>query len=168
MIMKKLAEFLDLNKVQYTVLTHSISYTADEVARSAHVAGKELAKTVVVWIDGSMALVVLPASHMIDFTLLRTQSGAKNVELANESEFRDRFPECEVGAMPPFGNLFSMRTFVASTLKEDKEILFNAGSHRELVRMGYDDFERLAHPTIVPFTFRKKSHEEDVPSGALW
>jgi Ala-tRNA(Pro) deacylase len=156
MILKKLVEFLDNNRVKYVVVTHSPAFTAQDVAQSAHIPGKEVAKAVIVWMDGAMAMAVLPASQMIDFDLLRNITGAKSVELASESEFKDRFPECDVGAMPPFGNLFGMRVFAASTLAEDKEIAFNAGSHRELVKMSYVDFERLAKPAIGSFTFRKK------------
>lgn len=168
MILKTLTEYLDRNKCKYTVVTHSPTFTAQEVAQSAHISGDEMAKTVVVWMDGAMAMVVLPASHMIDFTLLRTQSGAKDIELANESEFADRFPNCEAGAMPPFGNLFDMKVFVANALKEHSEIAFNAGSHRELVKMSYADFEELVQPTSASFAFRKKPHEEDVPANSLW
>ena len=168
MILRKLTSYLDANNVRYTVVTHSPTFTAQEVAQSAHISGEEMAKTVVVWMDGVLSLVVLPASHMIDFMLLRTQSGSKELDLANESEFQDRFPECEAGAMPPFGNLFNMRVFVASPLRDQSEIAFNAGSHRELVRMAYADFDRLVHPSVASFTFRKKTHEEDIPASSLW
>ena len=168
MILKTLTQYLDEKNKKYTVVTHSPSFTAQEVAQSAHVSGEDMAKTVIVWMDGAMTMVVLPASHMIDFTLLRTQCGARDLELANESEFMDRFPDCEVGAMPPFGNLFNMRVFVASVLKERHEIVFNAGTHRDLIRMAYADFESLVHPTVFQFTFRKRSHEEDIPATSLW
>lgn len=161
MILKKLVEFLDRSNVKYTVCTHSPAFTAQEVAQSAHIPGKEIAKTVIVWMDGTMAMVVLPGSHMINFSLLREMTKANNVELATEAEFKDRFPECEVGAMPPFGNLFNMPVFVGSSLAEDSEIAFNAGSHRELVRMSYADYLNLVKPTVVPVTFRKKAHGED-------
>ena len=166
MILKKLVEFLDSNKVKYVVMTHSAAFTAQDVAQSAHIPGKEVAKTVIVWMDGAMAMAVLPASQMVDFNLLKEVTGAKNVELASESEFKDRFPECEVGAMPPFGNLFTMRVFVSNSLKEDKEIAFNAGSHRELVRMAYADYERLVKPTVGSFTFQKKA-AGDVESKSI-
>lgn len=166
MILKKLVEYLDSNKVKYVVVTHSSAFTAQDVAQSAHIPGKEVAKTVIVWMDGTMAMAVLPASQMIDFTLLKAMTGAKNVELASESEFKDRFPECEVGAMPPFGNLFNMRVFVSNNLKEDKEIAFNSGSHRELVRMEYTDYERLVKPAIGSFTFKKKT-QGDVESKSI-
>jgi len=161
MILKKLVEFLDGNKVQYVVISHSPAFTAQDVAHSAHIPGKELAKVVIVWMDGAMGMAVLPASHMINFSLLKDVSGATNVELANESDFKDRFPDCEVGAMPPFGNLFNMRVFVSAGLSDDKEIAFNAGSHRELVKMSYADYERLAQPKVAPFTFKKKTQEEE-------
>lgn len=157
MILKKLMEHLDGNKVKYVVISHSTAFTAQDVAQSAHIPGKEVAKSVVVWMDGTMALAVLPASHMIDFSLLKEVTGAKNVELASESEFKDRFPECEIGAMPPFGNLFNMRVIASSSLSEDKEIAFNAGSHREMVKMPYVEFEKLVQPTVASFTFAKKS-----------
>jgi Ala-tRNA(Pro) deacylase len=168
MTLKTLTQYLDRNKTKYTIVAHSPSFTAQEIAQSAHISGEEMAKTVIVWMDGAMAMVVLPASHMVDFTLLRTQSGAKDIELANESEFTDRFPDCEVGSMPPFGNLFNMKVFVASSLRERPEIAFNAGSHRELVKMSFLDFETLVQPTVASFTFRKKGHEEDIPASSLW
>ncbi len=168
MICAKLAQLLDDSKVKYTLVPHSLSYTAKEISQAAHIAGKELAKSVVVWMDGTQVLVVLPGSDMIDFTMLRTQVGASNVELATESDFKDRFPECEVGAMPPFGKLFNMKTYVAASLKDDEEILFNAGSHRELIKMTYAEYERLAEPVVIPFTFKRKIREEDVRTDSLW
>ncbi|MFH0988754.1 MAG: YbaK/EbsC family protein [bacterium] len=158
MILKQLVEYLDGNHVKYVNITHSPAFTAQDVAHSAHISGKEMAKAVIVWMDGKMAMAVLPASHMIDFNLLREVSGAKDVELASEHDFKDRFPQCEVGAMPPFGNIFDMRVFVASGLAEDKEIFFNAGNHRELVKMDFADFERLVQPTVFAFSFLRKSH----------
>ncbi len=111
-----------------------------------------MAKTVVIKIDGEMALAVLPASFRVDLDLLRDVTRADVVELADEREFRDTFPGCELGAMPPFGNLYEMRTLVADTLAEDESIAFNAGSHTELIRMTFEDFRRLAQPEIVEFT----------------
>jgi Ala-tRNA(Pro) deacylase len=156
MILKKLVEYLDSNHVKYVNVTHSTAFTAQDVAQSAHIPGKEMAKTVVVWMDGAMALVVLPASSMVDFNKLKEASGAKSVELASEAEFKDRFPECEIGAMPPVGNLFNMRVLVDKTLSDDKEIAFNAGSHRELIRMSYADYEQLVKPVAGSFGIQKK------------
>jgi Ala-tRNA(Pro) deacylase len=152
MPVKKLKDFLDNQKIKYVSITHSPTYTAQEIAASAHIPGKEVAKTVIVKIDGTMAMAVLPASCKVDFDLLKKASGAHKVELASEKEFKDLFPECEVGAMPPFGNLYGMEVFVADTLAEDEEIAFNAGSHTELIRLAYKDFERLVKPKVVTFS----------------
>lgn len=154
MPVRKLKVFLDERKVKYMSITHSPAYTAQEIAAIAHVPGKELAKTVMVKIDGDMALAVLPASCRVDFELLREATGAGRIELATEEEFRDRFPGCEVGAMPPFGNLYGMPTYVADILSEDEEIVFNAGSHTELIRLSYEDFHRLAEPRTLEFSTR--------------
>ena len=150
-MLKKLTDYLDTNDVKYVVLKHSPAFTAQEIAASAHLPGKELAKTVMVKVDGTMAMAVLPASSMIDFARLREGIGARAVELATEAEFKGLFPECEVGAMPPFGNLYQVKVFVDAHLKEDTEIAFNAGSHKELVRVPYVDFERLVQPRILDF-----------------
>ena len=114
-----------------------------------------MAKTVMVKLDGKMAMAVLPASYQVDFGLLKKATGAKKVELAGEKEFQDIFPECDVGAMPPFGNLYDMDVFVAQSLTEDEEIAFNAGSHTELIRLSYSDFEKLVKPTILKFSAKK-------------
>jgi Ala-tRNA(Pro) deacylase len=156
MILKKLVEYLDGNQIKYVNVTHSTAFTAQDVAQSAHISGREMAKSVVVWMDGAMAMAVLPASSMIDFNKLKDASGAKSVELASESEFKDRFSECEIGAMPPFGNLFNIKVVVDKSLAEDKEISFNAGSHHELIRMAYADYERLTKPTVGSFSLQKK------------
>ena len=154
--MKQLVDFLDTNNVKYVNITHSTAFTAQDVAESAHISGKEMAKTVIVWMDGAMAMVVLPASSMVDFNKLKGAVGAKSIELATESEFKDRFPSCEIGAMPPFGNLFNMKVLVDTMLAEDEEFSFNAGTHHELVRMSYADYERLVKPTMASFAFQKK------------
>jgi Ala-tRNA(Pro) deacylase len=149
MPVKKLKEFLDANKIKYVSITHSPAYTAQQIAASAHIPGKELAKTVMVKLDGKLAMAVLPASLKIDFDLLRQASGAGKVELATESEFRETFPGCELGAMPPFGNLYDMAVYVAVPLAADEEIAFNAGSHVELIKLAYEDFERLVKPKVA-------------------
>ncbi len=151
MPVQKLKEFLDAHGVEYVVISHSPAFTAQKVAASAHIRGRDLAKTVIVKIDGRMAMAVLPASQKADLNLLRETAGAESVELATESEFRDRFPGCDLGAMPPFGNLYDMAVYVADSLAEDEEIAFNAGSFTELVRMAYRDFERLVQPTVLRF-----------------
>jgi Ala-tRNA(Pro) deacylase len=148
----KLREFLDANSVKYLVISHSVAYTAQGVAALAHVPGKELAKTVMILVDGRLAMAVLPASAWVDLHKLKRYLGADLVELASEGEFRDRFPDCEVGAMPPFGNLYGMAIFANDRLADDREISFNACSHRELLRLRYSDFRDLVHPALMPLS----------------
>ncbi len=153
MPMKKLKEFLDRHGVKYTTIIHSPAFTAQEMAASANIPGKELAKTVVVKIDGEPAMLVLPASNRVVLDLLKEATDAEQVEWAHEEEFRAWFPGCEVGAMPPFGNLFEMEVYVSESLTEDEEIVFNAGSHTELIRMPYREFERLVQPQVVALSY---------------
>jgi Ala-tRNA(Pro) deacylase len=148
---RKIIEFLDSEGVKYVSIRHSEAYTAQEVAASAHIPGKELAKTIMVKLDGTMAMAVLPASFQVDFGRLKDVAGAHEVELASEAEFRDLFPQSEVGAMAPFGNLYGMDVYVAAPLTEDNEIAFNAGTHTELIRLAYADFERLVKPAVGDF-----------------
>ncbi len=148
----KLKTILTNNQMRYEVIPHTCAYTAENIAELAHVSGNEIAKTVVVKMDGRMAMVVLPASRRIDLEHLREISGARQVRLADELEFKDSFPDCELGAMPPFGNFYNMDVYLAKELTEDQEISFNAGNHMELIRMKYDDFERLVKPKICDLT----------------
>ncbi len=145
----KLKEFLDSQGIRYVSISHSIAYTAQEIAASAHVRGKEMAKTVIVRIDNKLAMAVLPASPKVDLNLLRQAAGARQAEIAAEKDFREAFPGCELGAMPPFGNLYGMVVYVDPSLSKDKEIAFNAGTHHELIRMEYGDFEKLVRPQVV-------------------
>lgn len=149
MPIKKLREFLEAEGVKYVTITHSQAFTAQEIAASAHIPGKELAKTVMVKIDGNMAMVVLPATEMVSLGRLKEMTGANDVQLASEPEFKDLFPNCALGAMPPFGNLWGMDVYADDRLSEDEEIAFNAGSHTELVRLAYADFERLVKPRVL-------------------
>ena len=152
MPVQRLKEFLDHHSVRYVVITHSPAFTAQEIAANAHIPGKELAKAVMVKIDGDMAMAVLPASRHVDFDAMETAIGIGSIDLATEAEFRDLFPQCELGAMPPFGNLYGIPVYVAVALAEDEDIAFNAGTHRELVRMKYKDYERLVQPVILKFS----------------
>ncbi len=148
----KMKEFLDRENIKYVSIVHSTAYTAQEVAASAHVTGRELAKTVIVQLDGEMALAVLPANRKIVLPDLREVTGGEQVKFAPEDKFKQRFPDCETGAMPPFGNLYDMEVFVADSLTHNDEIAFNAGSHTEVIKMAYKDFERLVQPKVVSFT----------------
>lgn len=154
---KKLKAFLDENKVKYISIQHSSAYTAQEIASIAHIPGKDLAKTVVVKIDGKMAMAVLPASYKISFENLKVALGVKEIRLAYEQEFMDKFPDCEVGAMPPFGNIYGMDVYVAESLAEDEEIAFNACSHMELIKMSFSDFENLVKPKRIKFSVLSKA-----------
>ena len=151
MPMRKLRDYLDRNRIDYSVVAHKKAYTAQEVAETSHIPGHEIAKTVIVKIDGTMAMAVLPASEVIDLELLEEMTGAMMVELADEGEFSVYFKDCETGAMPPFGNLFGMKVYVDPELALDKTIAFNAGNHTELIRMKYLDFERLVEPIMLEF-----------------
>ncbi len=147
----KVRAFLDSRGVKYVTIRHSPAFTAAEVAASAHVAGRDFAKTVMVWIGGHPAMVVLPASRRIVLHDLRELLESPEARLATEAEFRDDFPDCELGAMPPFGNLYGLPVYVAASLALEKEIAFNAGSHTEIIKMAYADFEDLVKPTVLEF-----------------
>jgi len=160
---KKLKEFLDQQGTKYVTMSHPVAYTAQEIAALTHISNKELAKAVIVKIDSALAMAVLPASYGVDLSLLRAATGARTVSLAKEAEFKDRFPECEIGAMPPFGNLYGMAVYVDESLTKDKDIAFNAGSHSELLQVSYAEFERLVRPTVLKF-----SGLPDVESLGAW
>ncbi|MCL4550270.1 MAG: YbaK/EbsC family protein [Bacteroidetes bacterium] len=150
---KMLKEFLDKNKIKYVTIKHSLAFTAQEIAASAHIKGTEMAKTVLIKIDGKMAMFVLPASYKVNFDQLHETLGTKNIRLANEVEFKDKFSDCDVGAMPPFGNLYGLDVYVADVLAKDEEIAFNACTHTELIQMPYKDFERLVKPRLIKFSY---------------
>jgi Ala-tRNA(Pro) deacylase len=152
MPVKKLKEFLDQERVKYVSIIHSTAYTAQEVAASTHITGKELAKVVIVKLDGELAMAVLSANRKIVLQDLREVTGSDQVKFASEEEFKAKFPECETGAMPPFGNLYGMDVYAAASLSDIEEIAFNAGSHTEVIKLAYKDFERLAKPKVVSFT----------------
>jgi len=154
MPLAKLREFLDGHHVHYVTITHSPAYSAQMVAASTHTPGKEFAKSVMVKLDGKMTMAVLPACHLIDFDRLKEVAGASSAELAHEDEFATIFPGCEVGAMPPFGNLYGLGMLVDEALTDNREIAFNAGSHRELMRLAYHDYEKLVKPRVVPFSYQ--------------
>jgi Ala-tRNA(Pro) deacylase len=149
MAIERLIEYLDTNNIPYIVITHSPAYTAQGIAGLAHIPGRELAKTVIVNLDGKLAMAVLPANFHVDLSLLKKAARVQNVSLASEDDFANMFKECETGAMPPFGNLYGIDVFADDSLEQDKEIAFNAGTHRELVRMAWQDFKKLVQPKMV-------------------
>lgn len=148
---RKLIDYLDERHVKYSVVRHSRTVTASEIAQATHISGRNLAKTVIVKVDGRLAMAVVPATDQVHTVALAGDLGAREVVLASEDEFKDRFPDCEVGAMPPFGNLYGMDVFVSPHLTQDELIAFNAGTHEEVVQMPYTTFERLVNPIVLPF-----------------
>lgn len=152
MLAKTLKNYLDQWKVKYITITHSKAYTAHEIAESAHIPDSMLAKTVMVAMDGALAMAVIPADQRVDLEGLRELSHADHVRLAREDEFEVFFPDCEPGAMPPFGNLYDMSVYVSPALAAEGELAFNAGSHTELIKMSWADFERLVRPRVARFT----------------
>jgi len=146
MLSPRLHHFLDQQHVPYTTLAHARTVTAQETADAAHIGNRDFAKTVMLKVDGALAMMVMPAAYRVDLTRLSRALGGPVVELAEEPEFKDTFPDCEVGAMPPFGNLYGVPVFVDERLTAQDEIAFNAGTHTEAVRMPYAEFERLALP----------------------
>jgi Ala-tRNA(Pro) deacylase len=154
MPIRRLRAYLDNQHVRYFIISHTPAYTAQEIAASAHVPGKELAKSVMVTIGGKMAMAVIPASRQLDFELLQALCGSRAVKLAEEKEFSGLFPECEIGAMPPFGNLYGMEVYVDDELEEDEDITFNAGDHTELLRLSWEDYRELVNPVVARLSLK--------------
>ena len=151
MPIRRLRAYLDGHNIGYTVINHSSDLSAWEVAQSTHISGREIAKTVILTMDQQTAMVVLPASCRINSEFFKAFNDTQNVRLATEDEMRRFFPDCEIGAMPPFGNLYSIGVYVAEQLTEDDEIIFNAGNHRQLIQMRYSDFDRLVRPVVLNY-----------------
>lgn len=149
MIAEELKNFLEKNHVKYVIITHSPAYTSQEIAASAHITGKKLAKTVILKVNGELAMAVIPAHEEVILEKLKHVTHTSKVELASQEEFQERFPHCEPGAMPPFGNLYGMKVFAATDFQKDEDIAFNAGNFRELAVVPYRDFERLVKPSFV-------------------
>jgi len=150
-VLGKLKTFLDENQVQYQHTSHPTAYTAREVAAAEHIPACEIAKTVVFLSENGYAMAVLCADSVVDLEQLRLSLGVSRLRLATEAELGELFPQCELGAMPPFGNLFNLPVYVDSRLSSQESIAFNAGTHRDVVHMRFRDFERLVNPAILPF-----------------
>lgn len=150
-ILAKLREALEANKIPYSVHSHPEAYTAQEIAALQHVKGRTMAKVVIVKAGANFLMLVLPADCRVDFGKLKVALGLQDARLASEVEFRDLFPGCEVGAMPPFGNLYGVSVYADPTLENNDEIVFNAGTHTLTVRMAVRDFVRLVRPVMVEF-----------------
>jgi Ala-tRNA(Pro) deacylase len=149
-VSKKLKTFLDKNKIKYKALKHKEAFTAQEIAAAQHVPGKQVVKSVLVKADKGYVLAVLPAIHLVNFSALKKVAKCKSAKLAGENEIEKLFPDIEIGAMSPFGNLYELPVFVDAILREDPEIVFNAGTHKDTIKMKYKDFEKLLKPKIAP------------------
>ncbi len=152
---EKLLDFLNKKMVEYEMVEHPKAYAAQDVALKAGVPGHAFAKSVLVNLDGEMAMAVIPAEHKVNFHVLRAVAGAQTISLAIETEFVRRFPDCELGAMPPFGNLYGIRVFLDDHLSEAETVSFNAGTHTEVITMAFGDFVGLVEPVVAGFTYRR-------------
>ncbi|MDR9425057.1 MAG: YbaK/EbsC family protein [Marinobacter sp.] len=152
---QQLKTFLDNSGVEYMCLPHPPAFTARQLAHHVKIAGERVVKTVIIELDGKMAMLVMPATWRIRWDQLSRIMNTDFVDLADEQEFQDRFPDCEPGAMPPFGNLFGMNVYCAEALTEQPELAFAAGSHTESMHMKTDDFLSLVHPMIIPQGFSR-------------
>lgn len=151
---EKLQEYLTANGVSFELEQHRLAYTAQDLAAAEHVSGKRVAKVVVAVVDGQNVMLVLPASAQVDLDRLKRDLSANDTRLAREDEFAGLFPDCEVGAMPPFGSLYNLPVYLDESLASARDVTFPAGSHKESIRVGYEDFARLEQPKIIAFATR--------------
>lgn len=155
MPLQKLMDYLEENQVKFTRIIHSTGYSAQVIAHRAHISGNVLAKTVILKNpEGKFLMAVVPANYLVDMEKLSAIHG-EQLELATEEEFEKLFPGCEVGGMPPFGNLFDMPVYISDSLGQTEEVAFNAGNHRELLQMSFEDFTRLVKPKTADFSRKK-------------
>lgn len=151
MTAKNFEDYLNQHHIHYEKIPHARTYTAQETAAAAHISGRVFAKTVMIKLDGRLVMMVLPAHYRTDLDFIKKIAGAQSAELATETEFKDLFPDCEVGAMPPFGNLYDVNVWVDESLMWDESLIFNAGSHTELMKIATTDFSDLVQPRVVRF-----------------
>ncbi len=149
----KIDELLTSRHVPFEALHHRPTYTANRMAQVLHVPGKEVAKSVLLRSGNDYILVVLPATHYVDMDRIRRRLGEQDVEMASEEEIERVFPDCERGAMPPFGSLYHIHTLMDESLAEDEEIVFENQTHEDAIRMRFDDYESLEHPIKGRFSF---------------
>ena len=148
----KIKKYLDENNIKYVCIKHSEAYTSEEIAECSHIPGDVMAKTVIFEIDGKHAMAVVPSTYHVDFTILEKELGAKRISLATEESFKNKFPDCEPGAMTPFGNLYNMNVYVSKSLLNDEMIFFNAGTHRDLIGVKFLDFWNMVKPELLEFS----------------
>jgi len=157
-IIKKLKELFDGAKVSYEVYNHPLAYTAQEIAQRQHFSGDQMAKVVILKVDGKLVMAVVTGNQKVHLPTVRASLGADEVRLATEDEFISKFPDCEIGAMPPFGNLFGVIVYLDPAVAKDELIYFNAGNHVQTVRIRYKDFARLVNPEVVRLTEDRTKH----------
>lgn len=148
-ISAKIKQYLDENGIEYQIAEHPLAYTAAEVAGKQHIPGKQMIKAVIVKTEEEFIMCVLPAIHMVDFEKLKHVLNVEDLELAEENDLKSLFPEYDLGAEPPFGHLYGLKVFVDSILNEDDEVVFNAGTHTDVVKLKFSDFVRLVEPQIA-------------------
>lgn len=153
--LERLEKYLRENGVEFKHMTHPPAFTAQEVAAAQHVSGNFLAKVVMAFVGDDMVMLVLPATYKINFQKLRSALGVEEARLAKEDDFADIFPDCQVGAMPPFGNLYEVPVYVDRTLADADEIVFDAGTHTDTLKVRYADWERLVKPTALDFALHE-------------
>lgn len=147
-VSSKLKSYLDKEKIHYEIAEHPLAYTASEIAGSQHVPGKQMVKSVIIKSGNKFFMCVLPAIHLVDFDKLMKVIGSKDITLADEEEIAKLFPDYDLGAEPPFGHLYGLKVYADQALEEDDEIVFNAGTHTDVVKMRMDDFKRLVNPVM--------------------
>jgi Ala-tRNA(Pro) deacylase len=150
-------EFLDRQAVHYEVSEHAPAFTAQQMAAAEHEPGKYVAKPVIVKADGKYLMCVLSACYKIDVAALKSQLGAKSVALAEEKEIGALFDDCELGAAPPFGNLYDLQTIMDKALEKDDHITFQAGTHERAIRMGMEEYRKLVQPKVLEFSYHVTS-----------
>jgi Ala-tRNA(Pro) deacylase len=153
----RVIEFLDKSGVDYEVTKHEPAFTAQQMAAVEHEPGKYVAKPVVIKADGKYVMCVLSACYKVDLRALKKQLGAKSVEIAEEKEIEKIFDDCELGAAPPFGNLYDLPTYMDKTLEQDDHIMFQGGTHEKAIRMSMDDYRKLVAPKVLEFSYHMTS-----------
>jgi len=146
---ERLEAYLRQHQVPYQLQHHTQAFSAQKIAEREHVPGKTVAKPVIVMVDSTLIELVIPASYQVDLNKLQSILGARDTRLAHESEFANVFPDCEVGAMPPFGNHYGIAVYVDKRLTEEETIVFPVGTHTDTMSLKYADFERLVHPGVI-------------------
>ena len=150
-ISTRIRELLDIEGAVYQHHRHPVTFTAKKTADSVQIPEGEMLKTLIVNADGLLRMAVIPANCVLHLKHMKFIMRPENIRMATEKELNDAFPDCEIGAMPPFGNLYRMKTYVTANLADEPEIAFNAGTHTEVIKMSYFDFERLVSPTVLDF-----------------